>query len=126
MAHESHTRRMADRYNSCCRPAGAPAMQKMRAAALVSAMNRGLLSLGALAEPVTRASILERLAQGERDFTSLEAPGVDLSEVDFQASKLFGANLRGANLTRARLRGCNLDLAILREATLVDADLSNA
>src|SRR5262249_45663091 len=116
----------SETYNSSCRPAGAPVMNEPRTAALLSALIAVSLSICASSDPSSRADVLERLAKGERDFGSLEAPGVDLSEVDFQGSKLFGANLRGTNLARAKLRGCILDLAILRDATLVEADLSDA
>jgi uncharacterized protein YjbI with pentapeptide repeats len=79
----------------------------------------------AVAVPATRAQVEARIASAGADL-NLEAPGVDLSGLDFRGARLFGASLKGAKLDRAKLRGCNLDLAILRDATLVEADLAEA
>jgi uncharacterized protein YjbI with pentapeptide repeats len=50
----------------------------------------------------------------------------DLSEVNFQQSRLIGTNLQNANLTNADLRDADLADADLTGATLIGADLSGA
>ena len=75
--------------------------------------------------------LLERYANGERDFWRVNLRranlrranlrGVDLCEAD-----LVGANLRGADLTEADLREAKMVGADLREADLTWAVLSGA
>jgi len=59
------------------------------------------------------ATITERYATGERDFTGENLRGADLRGAD-----LNGADLRGADLIDADLRGANLNGAYLRGANL--------
>ena len=90
------------------------------------ALAAALASSAGYAESLTREQIQQRLASLPADFTNLEAPGANLSGIDFAGATLFGANLKGANLSNANLARCNLNVAILRDAVLVDADLREA
>ncbi|BAZ33176.1 pentapeptide repeat-containing protein [Cylindrospermum sp. NIES-4074] len=74
----------------------------------------------------TAATLIERYAAGQRDFSKAELsdaslPGVDLKGCDFSYADLSAANLSGANL-----RGCDLSFADLSQANLRDADLRGA
>ena len=77
------------------------------------------------------ATITERYATGERDFTGENLRGADLTGrnltgADLTGADLTGANLTGANLTRADLTGANLTGANLYGADLTGANLYGA
>jgi hypothetical protein len=65
--------------------------------------------------------LLERYANGERNFQ-----GADLEGADLQGANLKGANLEGAYLEGADLEGANLKNAKLKGAYLEGADLEGA
>ncbi|CDM94576.1 Rid family detoxifying hydrolase [Limnospira indica] len=75
--------------------------------------------------------LLDRFAEGERDF-----PGVDLSDTNWPASDLSEINLEGADLSNselknmtfdnANLKNCNFSGSTLQFVEFVNADLTNA
>jgi len=85
---------------------------------------------------VTRKELLERYAQGERDFKEVNLQNVDLQgtdlrgndlcHTDLQGANLSWADLQGTNLSRADLRGANLRRANLQYTDLEEADLRGA
>src|SRR5262245_22243591 len=105
---------------------GLPTMQFAMTHLWCFALAAALASSAGHAETLTREQIQQRLASPPADFSNLEAPGANLSGINFAGATLFGANLKGANLSDANLAGCNLNVAILRDAVLVNADLRKA
>lgn len=80
---------------------------------------------------MTRQELLDRYATGERDFRSLQLPGIDLSgttlrDVNLAGATLAQANLRNADLERADLTAAELPAAHLDGAILYRAELKNA
>ncbi|CDM94577.1 MULTISPECIES: Rid family detoxifying hydrolase [Limnospira] len=75
--------------------------------------------------------LLDRYAEGERDF-----PGVDLSDTDWQGYDLSEINLEGADFSnsdfknmvfnRANLKNCNFRGSTFQSVKFVNADLTNA
>ena len=82
------------------------------------------------------ATLLERYAAGERDFTQMDCreinlTGATLTLANFEGVELMWANLSGAglynaNLSRANLQYANLSNAVFQSAQLSGADLQNA
>ncbi len=104
-----------------------------------------------LPSPDTAAILLEKYAQGERDFTNLKLnecvlsgkklphiilrgadlnvanlSNTNLSQGDFQQAVLNVSRLSGTNLSQANLRETQLNVANLIQAILVGADLTGA
>lgn len=80
---------------------------------------------------MVRPVLIQRYAQGEKDFRRLDVPGADLSGivlagVDLRESDLRRTNLQGANLSRCRLQKANLRGACLTMANLQRADLRDS
>jgi hypothetical protein len=79
--------------------------------------------------------LLNRYADGERDFgainlhsanlTGLELSGVNLKGANLSSAQLRGVNLSGANLSGANLTASNLSAADLNLANLSEANLSS-
>ncbi|WP_413162395.1 Rid family detoxifying hydrolase [Capilliphycus salinus ALCB114379] len=75
--------------------------------------------------------LLEKYAQGERDFQGVELKGVNLnganlSEINLKDADLTGAKLDGVNLTYAVLKNANLSASDLDKAKLMNANLESA
>ncbi|MFN2215161.1 MAG: pentapeptide repeat-containing protein [Anaerolineales bacterium] len=90
--------------------------------------------------------LIEMYNEGERKFSSINLPGVDLEDADLRGidlgnaelpgailrftnlseANLSYANLRGADFTGANLQGANLSGANLREVIMNPTDLSDA
>ena len=75
------------------------------------------------------SELIEKYAQGVRDFSGANLRGANLRganlrEADLYEADLSGADLRGADLRGANLRGANLSAANLSAADLYEADLS--
>lgn len=71
----------------------------------------------------TVATLLEKYAQGRRDFIRAELSDADLPGVNLKGSDLSYADLSAANLCGANLRGTDLSYCDLSQANLTDADL---
>jgi uncharacterized protein YjbI with pentapeptide repeats len=71
----------------------------------------------------TAVTLLERYAEGNRNFSEANLGDADLQGVDLKGSDLSYADLSEANLNGANLRGCYLSFANLSQANLQDADL---
>jgi len=61
---------------------------------------------------MTAAELLDKYANGERDFSGANLSGVDLYNANLIGANLSGANLSGADLYNANLIGANLSGAI--------------
>jgi hypothetical protein len=75
--------------------------------------------------------LVERYAEGDRDFNGFAGRNLDLSGIDLSGANLFYAiladsDLRGANLAGAYLEGAYLRRANLMGVNLTGADLSGA
>lgn len=70
--------------------------------------------------------LLQRYAQGQRDFSHADLRSVDLSHQKLSGIGLAQANLTGANLCGADLQAANLRQAILQGANLTEANLTGA
>jgi uncharacterized protein YjbI with pentapeptide repeats len=70
--------------------------------------------------------LLERYANGERNFQGANFQGADLQGANLKGANLEGANLEGAYLEYADLEGANLEGANLKNAHLRYADLEGA
>ncbi len=80
---------------------------------------------------MTPTELLTRYRQGERNFSGLELPAVDLSGASLVGINLQGANLSRANLSHgdlrdANLQGVNFDQAQLHQTCLLGANLTGA
>ncbi|BAY15754.1 pentapeptide repeat-containing protein [Nostoc sp. HK-01] len=74
----------------------------------------------------TVATLLEKYAEGERDFSKAELGDADLAGVNLKGSDLSYADLNSANLADANLRGTDLSFCDLSQANLRNADLRGA
>jgi hypothetical protein len=81
------------------------------------------------------AEVLDRYANGERDFTNyrevdfqrVNLPGIDLSDIKLGESIFSGANLAGANLSNTFLRHAHIDLDCnLMNSSMIGANLHGA
>ncbi|ALF55209.1 low-complexity protein [Nostoc piscinale CENA21] len=72
------------------------------------------------------ATLLEKYAEGQRDFERAELGDADLQGVNLKGSDLSYADLSTANLQGANLRGSDLSYCDLSQANLTDADLRGA
>jgi uncharacterized protein YjbI with pentapeptide repeats len=78
--------------------------------------------------PKSAEELLQRYAQGERDFENSTLPqadlhGADLDEIELSESDLTGANLEGASICDAGLAGVDLRGATLPRAYLIGSRL---
>ncbi|MBE9199392.1 MULTISPECIES: pentapeptide repeat-containing protein [unclassified Nodularia (in: cyanobacteria)] len=74
----------------------------------------------------TAVTLLERYAEGKRNFSGANLGDAELQGVDLKGSDFSYADLSEANLHGANLRGCDLSFANLSQANLQDADLRGA
>ncbi|YAF97828.1 MAG: pentapeptide repeat-containing protein [Nodularia sp. CChRGM 3473] len=74
----------------------------------------------------TAATLVDRYAAGQRDFSRVELGNAELSGVNLKGCDLSYADLSEANLQGANLRGTDLSFADLSQANLRDADLRGA
>ena len=75
---------------------------------------------------MTATELLERYANGDRNFVGAYLRRADLREANLSGGNLSGADLSGADLSRADLSRADLLVANLREANLSGANLSGA
>lgn len=82
--------------------------------------------------PTSLAELLQRYADGERNF-----PGIEMSDIDFSGVTLNGANFgpfswfhssdfEGAHLRGVSFRDCNVKCANFCRADLIDASFEGA
>ncbi|MFN6566432.1 pentapeptide repeat-containing protein [Dendronalium sp. ChiSLP03b] len=71
----------------------------------------------------TAVTLIEKYAEGKRDFSRANLVDADLRGLDLKGSDFSYADLSEANLSGANLRGCDLSFANLSQANLQDADL---
>ena len=81
---------------------------------------------------MTAEELLERYANGERDFSGisfkrgLRLEGAEIPDIDLSGSTLVRAKFEQANLSRAKLSRANLSRANLECVNLTEANLSYA
>lgn len=75
---------------------------------------------------MTAKQLLDRYAEGDRNFGMADLIMADLSRSNLFEADLSGANLSRANLSVANLSGANLSMANLSMANLNEANLSGA
>ena len=75
---------------------------------------------------MTADELLQRYAEGRRDFRGVLLPGADLRAAELPDVDFRGADLTGANLERANLCGADLSQACLGRAQLTAAQFRRA